>query len=99
MASIIPGDWRDDGACVTADPDLFFPISGRGAGVQQTDRAVRICAGCQVRRQCLEFAMRTGETEGIWGGTTPEERVRALRGAPTPASRYQRNRRAGTLAS
>lgn len=99
MANIIPGDWRADGACVTADPDLFFPISVRGAGVQQADRAVRICAGCQVRGQCLEFAMRTGETEGIWGGTTPEERVRALRGVTTPASLYQRARRSGTLAS
>jgi WhiB family redox-sensing transcriptional regulator len=99
MADTIPGDWRAAGACVTADPDLFFPISARGAGVQQADRAVRICASCQVRRQCLEFAMRTGETEGIWGGTTPEERVRALRGATTPATMYQGTRRSGTLAS
>jgi WhiB family redox-sensing transcriptional regulator len=99
MAKIIPGDWRADGACVTADPDLFFPISARAAGVQQADRAVRICAACQVRPQCLEFAMRTAETEGIWGGTTPEQRVRALRGATTPASLYQRTRRSGTLAS
>jgi WhiB family redox-sensing transcriptional regulator len=43
MANIIPGDWRDDGACVTADPDLFFPISGRGAGVQQVDRGPHGC--------------------------------------------------------
>jgi WhiB family redox-sensing transcriptional regulator len=99
MANNNPGDWRAAGACVTADPDLFFPLSARGAGVQQVDRAVRICAGCRVRRQCLEFAMRTGETEGIWGGTTPEERIRALRGATTPASLYQRSRRSGTLAS
>jgi WhiB family redox-sensing transcriptional regulator len=99
MADITPGDWRAAGACVTTDPDLFFPISARGAGAQQADRAVRICAGCQVRRQCLEFAMRTGEKEGIWGGTTPEERVRALRGATTLASLYQRTRQSGTLAS
>ena len=30
-------------------------------------------------RQCLDFAMRSGEKDGIWGGTTPEERIRARR--------------------
>ncbi len=81
MADITQGDWRSAGACATADPDLFFPISTYAAGVREAERALRVCAGCPVRRQCLEFAMRTGEREGIWGGTTPEERIRILRGA------------------
>jgi WhiB family transcriptional regulator, redox-sensing transcriptional regulator len=72
-------EWRAAGACLSADPDLFFPIATGGAAVRQVTQAQRICAGCGVRQQCLEFAMRTGETYGIWGGTTPEERIRVRR--------------------
>jgi WhiB family transcriptional regulator, redox-sensing transcriptional regulator len=67
-------DWRETGACLSADPDLFFPIAAR-----QTVQAQRICAGCRVRQECLDFAMKTGEAHGIWGGTTPEERFRIRR--------------------
>ena len=45
----------------------------------QVARALRICDGCPVRQQCLDFAVRSGEKDGIWGGTTPEERIRARR--------------------
>lgn len=79
MAEYSPGGWRAAGACVAADPDLFFPISPAGKNARQISRAREICGGCRVRRECLEFAMRTREAEGIWGGTTPEERVRARR--------------------
>lgn len=72
-------EWRAAGACLSADPDLFFPIATGGAATRQVTQAQRICAGCGVRQQCLEFAMQTGETHGIWGGTTPEERIRARR--------------------
>jgi WhiB family redox-sensing transcriptional regulator len=66
-------DWRAAGACLSADPDLFFPIAtGVAVGRQISD-------DCRVRQQCLDFAMRTGETHGIWGGTTPEERISARR--------------------
>jgi WhiB family transcriptional regulator, redox-sensing transcriptional regulator len=79
-------DWRKAGACLAADPDLFFPVSVGAAAESETTRALRICDGCPVKRQCLDFAMRTGEASGIWGGTTPEERVRVLR-ARNPRSR------------
>jgi WhiB family transcriptional regulator, redox-sensing transcriptional regulator len=72
-------EWRASGACLSADPDLFFPVAIGGAASKQVTQAQRICAGCGVRQQCLEFAMRTGETYGIWGGTTPEERIRVRR--------------------
>jgi WhiB family redox-sensing transcriptional regulator len=81
-------DWRATGACVSADPALFFPISESPAAQRQVRIAQRICAGCVVRQQCLDFALRTGETHGIWGGTTPVERLRARR------ARTERRRRA-----
>jgi WhiB family redox-sensing transcriptional regulator len=72
-------DWRAAGACLTADPDLFFPVAVGAAASPQVSRALLICDGCRVKDQCLDFAMRTREPAGIWGGTTPEERIRVLR--------------------
>jgi WhiB family redox-sensing transcriptional regulator len=72
-------NWRAAGACLTADPDLFFPISSAGPAAQQIARAKTVCAGCDVRRQCLEFAMANDQVYGIWGGTTPEDRQRDRR--------------------
>ncbi len=84
-------DWRAAGACLSADPDLFFPIAiGTAAAAKQISMAQRICADCPVRQECLDFAMRTGEVNGIWGGTTPEERLRVRR-------RRTRRRRVGQL--
>ena len=82
-------DWREAGACLAADPDLFFPVAAGTADGPETTRALRICDDCQVKRQCLDFAMRHGEANGIWGGTTPEERTRVLR------ERNPRSRRPG----
>ncbi len=72
-------NWRSAGACLTADPDLFFPISTAGPGEGQIATAKAICAGCGVRRECLEFALTHEPVYGIWGGTTPEDRQRDRR--------------------
>jgi WhiB family transcriptional regulator, redox-sensing transcriptional regulator len=72
-------DWREAGACLDADPDLFFPVSQTGLAVDQVKTAKSVCAGCQVRALCLGFALERRETDGIWGGTTPDERRRELR--------------------
>jgi len=84
------GEWRAAGACLSADPEIFFPVSGSGVSAYQIAEAKRICAGCQVRQECLAFATRNGESNGIWGGTTPEERTKARRAAA--ARRRQANR-------
>ena len=85
-------DWRAAGACLTAEPDLFFPLSAVGAAAQQADHARQICADCRVMRPCLEFAMKHAEVEGIWGGTTQPERARARR-ATAPAQQAGRRSR------
>jgi WhiB family transcriptional regulator, redox-sensing transcriptional regulator len=83
-------NWRSAGACRSADPDLFFPISGTGPGERQVARAKLICAGCPVRQECLEFALANAQTYGIWGGTTVEDRQR---------DRRRRRRRAAAAAA
>jgi WhiB family redox-sensing transcriptional regulator len=75
MSSYASAGWRAAGACASADPDLFFPVSSSGRAIAQIDQARRVCASCLVRRQCLDFAMETVEAEGIWGGTTADERI------------------------
>jgi WhiB family redox-sensing transcriptional regulator len=72
-------DWRAASACLNADLDMFFPVAVGTAASKQVSLALRICQGCAVRQQCLDFAIRSGEKDGIWGGTTPEQRVRARR--------------------
>ena len=72
-------NWRSAGACLSADPDLFFPISSVGPAERRIARAKQICAGCGVRRECLEFALSHDQIHGIWGGTTAEDRQRERR--------------------
>lgn len=76
----VPVNWREDVACRDADPDLFFPIGMTGAALRQMEQAKRICRACPVRIQCLGWALENRVTEGVWGGTTPDERrvIRSL---------------------
>lgn len=69
-------DWQDQAACLSADPDLFFPERGSPG-----DSAKRVCVTCDVRLECLEYALANGERYGIWGGLTERERTRLRRQA------------------
>ncbi|GGS09007.1 transcriptional regulator WhiB [Streptomyces humidus] len=80
-------DWREHAECRTEDPDLFFPIGTSGPALLQTEQAKAVCRRCPVREPCLEWAMETDQTLGVWGGTSETERralkrrIRARRGA------------------
>lgn len=83
LASDVPKDWRDSARCAEVDPDLHFPEKGGS-----TREAKRICRGCEVRAECLEYALEHDERFGIWGGLSERERRRLKRqqpGAPKPA--------------
>ncbi|MEU8983008.1 WhiB family transcriptional regulator [Streptomyces sp. NPDC048309] len=69
--------WRDSAACRTVDPDLFFPIGETGPALLQIQAAKAVCQGCPVRDECLRWALDTGQSSGVWGGTSEAER-RAL---------------------
>jgi WhiB family transcriptional regulator, redox-sensing transcriptional regulator len=78
-------NWREEGACRDADPELFFPISMTGAALRQIEEAKRICRGCPVRVQCLAWALDNQVTDGVWGATTPQQR-HAIRRLPRQAA-------------
>ena len=66
--------WKDLSNCLGVDPDLFFPE--RGASTRE---AKEVCRGCEVRIDCLEYALQNGEKFGIWGGMSARERRRIRR--------------------
>jgi WhiB family redox-sensing transcriptional regulator len=66
--------WWSRAACSTTDPEMFFPISPAGPAVRQVAQAKAICARCEIRQACLEYALDTGPIQGVWGGTTERER-------------------------
>lgn len=70
---IRPEPWVQDALCAQTDPELFFPQKGGS-----TLNAKKICASCDVRAECLEYALRTGQDDGIWGGKSSRE-LRKLR--------------------
>lgn len=55
------------------------PPEWSGGGSPDRELAARLCAGCPVRRECLEFELRTAgaQTVGVWGGLSEDDR-RAL---------------------
>lgn len=83
-----PANWRDDAACLHADPELFFPIASAGPALDQIEEAKRICAACPVRGPCLAWALDQGVVSGIWGGTGEAER-RAMRRAARRSRAYE----------
>ena len=70
-------DWRDKAACLTADPELFFPVGNTGPAVDQIEKAKAVCARCTVSEMCLQYALDTNQDSGVWGGLSEDER-RAL---------------------
>jgi WhiB family redox-sensing transcriptional regulator len=61
----------DEGACRGTDPEVFFPLNSRDLA-----RAIDICKRCDHQALCLDWALTTGQTHGVWGATGPEERIR-----------------------
>lgn len=81
MLEVLPAEdegeplaWQADGLCAQTDPEAFFPEKGGS-----TRDAKRICIGCEVKKQCLEYALANEERFGIWGGLSERERRKLRR--------------------
>ena len=68
--------WQDKALCAQTDPEAFFPEKGGS-----TREAKRICVSCEVKQECLEYALMQDERFGIWGGLSERERRRLKRRA------------------
>ena len=68
--------WQERALCAQTDPEAFFPEKGGS-----TREAKRVCRSCEVRAECLDYALENDERFGIWGGLSERERRRIKRQA------------------
>jgi WhiB family redox-sensing transcriptional regulator len=61
--------WQERALCAQTDPEAFFPEKGGS-----TREAKKVCLSCDVRGECLEYALFNDERFGIWGGLSERER-------------------------
>ncbi|WP_435058544.1 WhiB family transcriptional regulator [Streptomyces sp. bgisy060] len=81
-------DWRQQGACGQEDPELFFPVGNTGPALLQIEEAKAVCRRrCPVMDTCLQWALKTGQDSGVWGGLSEDERRRMKRAAARTRSR------------
>ncbi|MCX6501890.1 MAG: WhiB family transcriptional regulator [Microbacterium sp.] len=71
-----PPAWQSDALRAQTDPEAFFPEKGGS-----TRDAKRICTTCDVRGECLDYALQNDERFGIWGGLSERERRKLKRRA------------------
>ncbi|MCI2237869.1 WhiB family transcriptional regulator [Paenibacillus sp. TRM 82003] len=76
LSGLTPEDpgWQELALCAQTDPEAFFPEKGGS-----TREAKRVCQSCEVRQECLEYALAHDERFGIWGGLSERERRRLKR--------------------
>jgi WhiB family redox-sensing transcriptional regulator len=68
--------WMVRAACRGMKIGIF--VTGRG---EPTGEAKATCRRCQVRSECLAYALADPDMVGVWGGTSARERDRMRRGA------------------
>ena len=66
--------WQERALCAQTDPEAFFPEKGGS-----TREAKKVCTQCDVRAECLEYALANDERFGIWGGLSERERRKLKR--------------------
>ena len=66
--------WQERALCSQTDPEAFFPEKGGS-----TRDAKRICRRCEVKAECLDYALNHDERHGIWGGLSERERRKLKR--------------------
>ncbi len=66
--------WEERAACRGADVELFFSVEE-----EDQQRALEFCARCEVRSECLEYAVTNREMYGIWGGMPESDRRSMIR--------------------
>lgn len=73
-----PSRWRDYGICGTVDPESWYPPED--SNQFSIAKARKICHGCPVRGECLEYALDNPEDaeNGVWAGLYRRE-LRKLR--------------------
>ncbi|MHB1923365.1 MAG: WhiB family transcriptional regulator [Acidimicrobiales bacterium] len=72
-------EWRRQASCRLMPAEMFFPVGTSGVAVEDLAAAKAVCAVCDVRVACLDYAVETRQEFGIWGGADEEERRSLVR--------------------
>jgi WhiB family redox-sensing transcriptional regulator len=67
----LPPEWTKLALCAQVDTELFYPERGDSYSAEM---ARKVCYNCEVRQQCLDYALDNNEKYGIWGGTNEIDR-------------------------
>lgn len=67
-------EWQESALCRQTDPEAFFPEKGAS-----TREAKLVCSRCDVRGECLKYALDHDERFGVWGGMSERERRKLKR--------------------
>lgn|GEM_PF-3762253 len=68
--------WQGLAACRDHDVNEFYMVERENLSSwkRRVWAAKQVCAGCIVKSECLEKALKNGE-HGVWGDTTEGERM------------------------
>jgi WhiB family redox-sensing transcriptional regulator len=80
-------EWSDRAACLSAEPEQFFPVGGAAAATWEAMVAKQVCARCEVLTPCRDYALATRQPFGVWGGLDEEERRTMLAGREVASAR------------
>lgn len=80
-------EWSDRAACLSAEPEQFFPVGGAAAADWETAAAKQVCGHCAVLLECRDYALSTRQPFGVWGGLDEEERRALLAGSTVVTAR------------
>lgn len=72
---LVTNDWTPKAACRGANTEIFYPQRG-----DSELPAKQVCRGCQVKTECLTYALASAEKIGVWGQSSERQR-RLLRQA------------------
>lgn len=92
--------WAERAVCKGEPTSMFFPLPRTGVAYI----AKALCGSCPVQTDCLTYALRTDQPDGIWGGMTADERQALPRAAAAPSIKhgtyggYSAHRRRGETA-
>ena len=64
-------DWMSDALCAQVSPEMFFPEQGGS-----TRQPEKVCDSCDVRAQCLQYALENNLRYGVWAGIPAVRRAR-----------------------
>lgn len=70
--------WRDRAACLDAPQEWFF-TSFPERPTPNILRGIEVCQTCPVTTDCLDWAVTTNQTAGVWGGLLTDQRRRIRR--------------------